>query len=114
VRYELTRLNIFLPKKPATLLALYQLTMQLYKDFGGCTHSITHPPVFIGYWLEPLKPAPAREEIVWFIVDVDQRLDDPRLEYFSHLKKSLEEKTGEGEVWITCHPVWRFISPSRL
>jgi hypothetical protein len=109
LRYELTRVNIFIPKKATTLLALYQITIQLYKDFGGCTHSVIHPPVFIGYWLEPLKPTAEREEIVWFIVDVDRRLDDPRLEYFSLLKKNLEEKTGEGEIWIICQQVWRFI-----
>jgi hypothetical protein len=109
MKYELTRVNIFLPKKQTTLLALYQLVVQLYRDFGGCTHSSVDPPFFIGYWLKPLDPQPKKDEIVWFIVDVDQRLDDPRLEYFSFLKKSLEEKTGEEEVWIVCQQVWRFI-----
>ena len=109
MKYELTRVNIFLPKKPTTLLALYQLAVQLYTDFGGCTHSNIDPPFFVGYWLKPLEPQPTEDEIVCFIVDVNQRLDDPRLEYFSQLKKTLEANTGEEEVWITYYQIWRCI-----
>lgn len=114
--YELTRVSVFLPIKPAIISVIYQLISQLNHDFGGCTHStIGHYeagepfPGFKGYWWLRSMNQPEAENVALVMTDVDQRLDDPRLEYFSQLKRHLEEKTKEAEVWIVCHPIWRFI-----
>lgn len=92
-RYELTRVIIFFPVKRTTILVIDDLINQLYKDFGGLTISEKEAPVFDGYWLEPLEPEPQIEPIMLFIIDVDQRLDDARLIYFSKLKKWLQGQT---------------------
>ena len=112
--YELTRVSIFFPFKKDTVGIFYKTIVQLYKDFGGCTVSLSNPCIFTGYWLEPLKTEPQVDKIVWIIVDVDQRLDDLRLKYFSELKKWLEKTTQESEFWIICHPIYRFISSPLL
>lgn len=108
--YELTRVSIFFSFKENTVAVFYKTIVQLYKDYGGCTISLSNPCVFKGYWLEPLKTEPQADKIVWIIVDVNQKLDDPRLRYFSELKNWLEKTTEEGEIWITCHSLYRFIN----
>lgn len=112
--YELTRVSIFFPLKNNTISILYKIIIQFYKDFGGCTVSSSNPCVFTGYWIQPLKTEPQVDKIVCIILDVDQKLDDPRLKYFSELKKWLEQNSGESESWIICHSIYRFIGSHLL
>ena len=96
-------------------MAIDDIITKLYMDFGGVTHTCTDPTVLTGYYCKWDKTSGVvtgsvtQDQIIWILVDVDQRLDDPRLEYFSKLKSDLQKDLDEDVMWIVCHKAWRFI-----
>lgn len=116
--FELVRANIFLPINDKTIVGVDEMFSRLIKDFHGVTHSVMNPPAFRGYWLQLQSSQPGvniisnviPDDIMWIIVDVDQRIDDPRIDiYFSELKKSIQDEYGETEIWIILHQGWKVI-----
>lgn len=110
---DYTRVSIFLPLNETTLPKISKIITELRDKFKGITHSrLTYPAEFIGLYVEEKegKITIYEDNIVWLIVDVDFE-EIPDIEkYFLNFKSLREAELREGEIWITCYPVSRFIS----
>ena len=110
---DCTRVSIFLPLNETTLPKISKIITELRDRFKGITHSrLTYPTEFIGLYVEERegKITIYEDNIVWLIVDVNLE-EIPDIEkYFLKFKSLKEAELHEGEIWITCHPVSRFIS----
>lgn len=113
VSRDYTRVSIFLPLNETTLPKISKIITELRDKFKGITHSrVTYPTEFMGLYIEERegKTTIYEDNIVWLIVDVDPE-EIPDIEkYFVNFKSLKEADLHEGEIWITCHPVSRFIS----
>ena len=113
--FELTRVNIFIPINRTTIPLLNKILTQLALDFGGVTHSIVSPSTFTGFWLRTVQDTKGKlrseilkEKIMWIVVDVDQRIDDPRIDvYFSNLKEKYQKGLKQELLWIVMQKSWR-------
>jgi len=108
-----TRVSIFLPLNETTLPKISSIITEIRNKFKGVTYTRpTYPTAFIGLYIEEKDDEVTiyEDNIIWLIVDVDtERIPDIE-KYFLKFKSVKETDLQEGEIWITCYPVTRFVS----
>jgi len=111
VEKSYTRVEIFLPLNSTTLPKSLSIRAELRDKFGGLTSTrIKYPTEFVGWYIEEKnnKKKVYRDDIIWFMVDVDIMRDPDFVNYFLNFKSVKEMELQEGELWIVYYPVSRF------
>lgn len=114
---EWTRVNIFLPcNKPAEAEVVTRVVKRLRAKYGGATHSLPLPTSFRGYYKQSFPDGSrkwVRDEIVWLIIDTEEKVGDRELErYLAGVKEEIKgwyQEAGceQEEIWIIAHQAWR-------